>query len=80
MKIIEVNLSLGASYAIRHKRFDNLGLNMSVKLGPVQIYAVTDNLITAIKNYDSSTMNLRFGLNLVFGKPSIKEVSENKGI
>ena len=60
--------TLGASYAVRYGRFDNLGLNASVKLGPAQIYMVTDNIIGAFSPYDNSNMNIRFGLNLVFWK------------
>ena len=59
-------LSIGATYAIRNKTYDNLGLNAIVKLGPVQIFAVTDNLISSFKPYDSRNANLRLGLNLMF--------------
>ena len=59
-------LTIGASYAIRNKRYDNLGLNAVVKLGPVQLFGVSDNIISAFKPYDSRNANLRFGLNLLF--------------
>ncbi|MFK8101709.1 MAG: DUF5723 family protein [Saprospiraceae bacterium] len=61
-------LSIGGSYAIRHGRFDNLGVNASLKLGPLQLYVITDNIIAAFQPYNSNNMNIRMGLNLVFGK------------
>ena len=59
-------LSIGATYAIRNKTYDNLGLNATVKLGPVQFFGVSDNVIAAFKPYDSRNSNLRFGVNLLF--------------
>jgi hypothetical protein len=59
-------LSLGATYAIRNKTFDNIGLNLMAKLGPVQFFGVTDNLISAFRPYDSRNSNLRVGVNLLF--------------
>ncbi len=59
-------LSIGVSYAIRNKTYDNLGLNATLKLGPVQIFAVSDNVISAFQPYDSRNANLRFGINLMF--------------
>ena len=60
-------LNVGASYAYRSERYDNLGLNAAVKLGPVQVMAATDNIITAIRPEDSHSANVRLGLNLLFG-------------
>jgi len=59
-------LSIGASYAIRNKTYDNFGINATIKLGPVQIFAVSDNIISAFQPYDSRNANLRFGINLMF--------------
>ena len=60
-------LRLGAIYSFRHERYDNLGLNAVVKLGPVQVVAATDNILTAVRLYDSNSANVRVGLNIVFG-------------
>jgi Family of unknown function (DUF5723) len=59
-------LSIGATYAVRNKTYDNIGLNATVKLGPVQLFGVSDNIISAFRPYDSRNANLRFGLNLMF--------------
>lgn len=61
-------LNVGGIYAFRSGTFDNLGLNATVKLGPVQLLAATDNIFTAFRPEDSNTANLRLGLNLLFGK------------
>ncbi len=58
-------ISIGTVYSVRNKTYDNIGLNATVKLGPVQIFAVTDNVIAAFQPYDSRNVNARFGLNLV---------------
>ena len=62
-------LRVGAIYAYRHERYDNLGLNAVVQIGPAQVVASTDNILTAVRLYDSNSANIRLGLNLVFGKP-----------
>jgi hypothetical protein len=61
-------LKVGAIYAIRNKTFDNLGLNAVVTVGPVQIVAMTDNLLTVFNPSNNNSANVRLGLNLVFGK------------
>lgn len=61
-------VSVGAVYAIRNKTYTNVGLNTTIKVGPVQFFAVTDNVIAAFKPYDSRNVNARLGLNLLFKK------------
>ncbi len=60
--------SLGMVYSIRNQTYDNVGLNATIKLGPVQIFAVTDNVIAAFKPYDSRNVNARIGINTIFNK------------
>ncbi len=59
-------LSVGAIYSGRTDSFFNLGLNFAVKLGPAQLFATTDNILAIVKPYQSSNVNLRTGLNLLF--------------
>lgn len=59
-------LNLGASYALRSKTFDNLGVNATLRLGPLQVFSVTDNIISALKPKDSHSANVRVGANLLF--------------
>ena len=62
------NLSLGATYSIRNNKYDNIGLNLGTRFGPVQLYASTDNILAAIQPYESNNVNLRVGMNLILGK------------
>lgn len=59
---------LGASYGIFRNAFANLGLSASAKIGPVQLFALADNITAAFRPADSRYFHLRAGANLVFGK------------
>lgn len=59
-------LNVGASYAFRSETFDNLGVNATAKLGPVQLFSMTDNILSALNPKGSSSANVRIGLNLLF--------------
>lgn len=82
-------LNASVSYSMVNNSFNNLGVGVSVNLGPVQIYGVMDNILvmntTKFVNNpgeagfqyptNSSTMHARVGLNLTFGK---KKASKKK--
>ncbi len=59
-------VTLGASYAMRNGRFNNLGLNATGHFGPLQVYVASDNIAAAVNPYGSKNVNLRLGFNLVF--------------
>lgn len=61
-------VTLGATYAMRNGRFNNLGLNATGHFGPLQVYVVSDNIAAAVNPYGSKNVNLRVGFNLVFGE------------
>ncbi len=65
MQILKM-LTLGVNYSSRNEQFDNLGLNLLVQLGPVQLYAMTDQVLGAFVPNNSTNLNLRTGLNLQF--------------
>ncbi|MGK0366425.1 MAG: hypothetical protein ACI85O_003498 [Saprospiraceae bacterium] len=58
----------GLTYSIIDDKFTNIGLNGAVKLGPVQVFALTDNLIGVVTQEGGEVVNFRVGLNLVLGK------------
>ena len=60
-------VNLGILYGFRNETYNNIGLNAAVKVGPVQIVAATDNVLTAFRIEDSNTANVRLGINLLFG-------------
>lgn len=59
-------LNVGGIYAWRNNRFDNFGVNATLKAGPVQLVAATDNILTVFQPKDSNASHLRLGLNLLF--------------
>ncbi|MBN1951270.1 MAG: hypothetical protein JW801_08695 [Bacteroidales bacterium] len=71
------NFHLIASYSLMYRSFNNLGLGLSVGRGPVQFYAVTDNLTGLIWPLTARNLNLRFGLNINLGCSEKKERPEH---
>lgn len=56
--------AVGLVYSVRNKTFDNLGVNAMVNLGPIQVFALTDNVLTAFQPYKSRNVNFRLGANI----------------
>lgn len=78
-------LSTSLSYTMTNRSFNNFGFGVSLRGGPVQFFTVVDQIpaswveFTGDNGADSFTlpqrfdyMNLRFGLNLLFGKAKKK--------
>ncbi|MEM0992235.1 MAG: DUF5723 family protein [Bacteroidota bacterium] len=61
-------LRLGASYTLFDGRYDHLGLNAQLRFGPVQAYAMTSNILGAIRPKQASSVDFRLGVNLLFGR------------
>ncbi len=82
------SFSLSASYSILNKSYSSFGLGMGLKLGPFNMYIISDYipmLRDDLKNSDIPFIpvdlynaNLRFGLNLVFGCNKNKKLSQDK--
>ena len=77
-KDIGRRMSFSLNYSAMQRSYDNLGAGISFNLAPVQLYFVSDNCLGApialISQQELNpylkriqTVNLRFGLNLVFG-------------
>ncbi len=71
-------ISTSLSYTVSNRSYNNIGMGVSFNLSPVQLYIVGDNLLRApaslivnqnINSYlnSSQVINVRMGLNLVFG-------------
>ncbi|GAB4257677.1 MAG: hypothetical protein Kow0027_24990 [Saprospiraceae bacterium] len=60
-------LTAGASYALGNDRFDNLGINVALTFGPVQLFAVTDNIFAALNAGDSKDFGARLGGRVMIG-------------
>ena len=65
--------SLGAQYAFVEGGAQNFGVSTTLKLGPVQIFATTDNVMPIFNPLKGQNTNLRVGMNLVFGKMDTKD-------
>ncbi|MCB0733859.1 MAG: hypothetical protein KDC76_04735 [Bacteroidetes bacterium] len=57
-------LAVSASYTARSNSYVNLGLGLSINLGPFQFYAVSDNVGGVFAPMDVKNLNLRTGFNL----------------
>lgn len=57
-------LGLGAMYSIQNGSFANVGANLSLKLGPIQVFAVSDNLLPLINQWQAANTNVRIGANV----------------
>jgi hypothetical protein len=58
-------LSVGTMYSLNDRTAANVGFKLVVKPGPVQIYALSDNLINAFNPKAKAAANLRLGLSVV---------------
>jgi hypothetical protein len=60
-------LSASLSYSAMNREYKNVGLGLSYRLGPIQLYVVTDNIYTAFMPKNSKIVNVMMGFNMVFG-------------
>lgn len=59
------SVTVGGSYSIvNNQEFTNIGLNAVGDIGPVQVFAVTDNIIAAFKPGDARSFSARIGVNI----------------
>lgn len=71
------NVSASLSYSILNNSFTNLGFGLTAKLGCMQMYMVTDNLMAG--NFTGTqTVNFRFGINLLFGHKGKNKTTEKE--
>jgi len=68
-------ITLAASYTVIHGSFTNLGFGFNLNPGPVQFYVVSDNILGAFKPQDTRFLQMRFGINLIFGSEKTKEIN-----
>lgn len=56
----------GLTYSIQNKRFDNIGANILLKLGPIMFYGASDNVLAFLNPKKAQFAHLRFGTNITF--------------
>lgn len=69
-------LSGSISYSAYNRSFLNIGAGFSAKLGPTQIYVVSDNIMGAFYPMSTKNANIRLGLNITVGKGEKPEKKE----
>lgn len=72
---------LSANYSRYANTFQQVGVGTAIKMGPVQLYLITDDILILFKPSDYNYLYFRMGINLVFGgdpKPK-KDPSANEG-
>lgn len=67
-------ITLATSYSVINRSYNNLGFGFSIDPGPVQFYIVSDNLLGAFQPQHARHLQLRFGINLIFGREKAKEI------
>ena len=86
------NFAATASYSIYNRSYSNVGLGVTVNFGPLEIYCLTDNILSfgmLRQESNSSTSSgftvddrkvkngqIHFGINLAFGRPKKEKIDE----
>ena len=76
-------LSVGTQYALLSGGVHNLGFTGSLRLGPVNIFVNTDNVLPLFDPLNTQNFNVRVGVNLLFGnlkKREQKKRKDSKGV
>jgi hypothetical protein len=71
--------AVSLNYAIANRAYNNIGVGLAYKLGPLQMYFITDNIAPALYMWDkeftrdhlynTKSVNLHFGINFLFCGP-----------
>lgn len=64
---------LGLTYTLQETFQNRLGAQVMGKLGPIQLYASTGNLLTFSNPWEARTADYQVGMNLVFGRSGKKK-------
>jgi hypothetical protein len=64
---------LSANYSNYDKKYTQVGVGTALKMGPVQLYLITDDIMILFKPNDYNFLSFRMGINLVFGADDAKQ-------
>ena len=68
-------IGLAASYSMINRSFNNLGVGININPGPVQIYVVSDNVMSSFQPQHARHAQVRAGINLIFGSEKVREIN-----
>lgn len=71
-------LSASLSYSMMNNSYNNIGAGLSLGGAGIQLYVLTDNLNSVFHPHKTNSVNLWFGLNLIFGSKRQKEISSDE--
>lgn len=71
-------LAATVNYSMYARSFSNIGVGFSLRGGPVQFYAVSDNILGFAAPKSARNFHLSFGLNILIGNPDKVSVSKSK--
>ena len=61
------SISASLSYSMMNGSFANIGFGLGLRGGPFQFYLVSDNVSGMLLPHKTQSLNLRFGMNFMFG-------------
>lgn len=67
-------ITLAASFTAINRSYNNLGFGFSINPGPVQLYVMSDNILSAFQPQHARHAQVRFGINLIFGSKKTPEL------
>lgn len=68
LKLKEI-LSVSANYSLYGRAYGNVGLGLNMRLGSVQFFVMTDNVLGALNLSGSKNWHINGGFSLCIGKP-----------
>lgn len=76
--VLDGKMSFGAVYSYHDGRFDNLGVNSTFRLGPLQFHVLVDNIFPLFRPERFEYTNVRAGVNIVFGTKKMKKFRQGR--
>ncbi len=71
-------LQLSLSYSVINGTYNNLGAGLMLKLGPAQLYVLSDNVLHLMMYENLQTTNVRAGLNITLFDKKDKSAKEER--
>ncbi len=68
-------IGVAASYSMINRSFNNLGIGININPGPVQIYIVSDNILSGFRPQHAIHTQVRAGVNFIFGSDKMNEIN-----
>jgi outer membrane protein OmpA-like peptidoglycan-associated protein len=66
------------TYSVFNNSYNNVGFGTWFRIAAFQVYAVTDNALAVLEPFDTKNVNLRVGINWVYGRPKRKKDTDDQ--